>query len=280
MSVSTTAALTTRRRELHILLLVGLVAINLRSVIAAPAPLISQIRGDLGLSEATMGALVSLPVMCFALAAPLAGVMVKYLGIQRALLAGLILVVVATMVRPMGSVALLMVGTLLVGVGVTVGNVVMPALVKRDLPHRAAAGTSLFTAGMCVGAAAAAGLTPLLAQAMGWRVALASWALPATVAAAAWVLLILRSAPATDPPVSVPPPTPHRRLVTHPIAWAVAIFLGAQSWSYFSVTTWLPTYLTQQGGTSVTTSGLALSVYQVLGIVGSLLCADGGASCR
>ncbi len=250
------------------LLLVGLVAINLRSVIAAPAPFLTQIRGDLGLSEAAMGALVSLPVLCFALAAPLAGVLVRFVGPRRALLAGLILVVAATAGRPMGSVVLFMVGTLLVGVGVTVGNVVMPALIKRDLPHRAAAGTSVFTAGMCVGAAAAAGLTPMLAQATGWRVALASWALPAALAAAA-SMLVLRSAAGAEPPVSVPPPAPHRRLATHPLAWAVAIFLGAQSWSYFSVTTWLPTYLTQQAGTSVTTSGLALSVYQVLGIAGS-----------
>ncbi|MDP9821146.1 CP family cyanate transporter-like MFS transporter [Nocardioides massiliensis] len=251
------------------LLLVGLVAINLRSVIAAPAPLLTQMRGDLGLSEASMGALVSLPVLCFALAAPLAGVLVRYVGAQRALLAGLVVVVVATAARPMGSVALLIAGTLLVGVGVTVGNVVMPALVKRDLPHRAPAGTSIFTAGMCIGAAAAAGLTPLLAQTTGWRLALASWALPAAVAAAAWVLVL--GAPSdTELRASLPPPGPHRRLAAHPLAWAVAIFLGAQSWSYFSLTTWLPTYLTQEAATSVTTSGLALSLYQVLGIAGSI----------
>jgi CP family cyanate transporter-like MFS transporter len=50
----------------------------------------------------------------------------------------------------------------------------------------------------------------------------------------------------------------------------VTLLLGMQSLAYYAVTAWLPTLLVDDLGISVRTAGIGMSVFQVLGIVGTL----------
>jgi CP family cyanate transporter-like MFS transporter len=261
-----------RRPDLTSLLVVALVAVNLRHVIAASAPLLPEIRAGLDLSEVEAGALTTLPVLCFAFIAPIASALARRFAPERVILIGLVLVTAATFVRPLGGTGLLLAGTLVIGAGITLGNVVIPAIVKRDLPHRAVAATATLTGGMCVGAALAAGLTPVLAESFGWRWALSLWGVLSFAALLVWALVMRRR---TVPDVPGIPDVPVRRggvrlLLRHPVAWAVALYLAAQSWNYFSLTAWLPTYLHDRVGLTAGAGGAAMSVYQLLGIVGSV----------
>jgi CP family cyanate transporter-like MFS transporter len=264
-----------RRPDLTLLLVVALVAVNLRHVIAASAPLLPEIRAGLDLSEVEAGALTALPVLCFAFIAPIASALARRLALERVILLGLVLVTAATFVRPLGGTGLLLAGTLVIGAGITLGNVVIPAIVKRDLPHVAAAATATLTGGMCVGAALAAGLSPVLAAWFGWRWALSLWGALSLTALLVWVL-VMRRRPASDVPevpVSGGAAGGVRLLLRHPVAWAVALYLAAQSWNYFSMTAWLPTYLHDRVGLTAGAGGAAMSVYQLLGIVGSVVTA-------
>ncbi|GAB2688230.1 MFS transporter [Thalassiella azotivora] len=62
-----------------------------------------------------------------------------------------------------------------------------------------------------------------------------------------------------------------RAVWRHPTAWLVAVFLAAQSVGYYVVTAWLPTYLVEDGVTDLITAGVAATVFQVVGIAGTLL---------
>jgi CP family cyanate transporter-like MFS transporter len=66
------------------------------------------------------------------------------------------------------------------------------------------------------------------------------WALPALVAAAAWLPLALRS----HEPVPSPPRDP---LWRDPMGWSIAVFMGLQSMAFFSTITWLPEILVDDG---------------------------------
>ena len=70
-------------------------------------------------------------------------------------------------------------GTILAGGAIAIGNVLLPALVKRDFPTRAGAITGGYTMALQISAALAAGLSvPVAAAIGGWRGGLGIWARP------------------------------------------------------------------------------------------------------
>jgi CP family cyanate transporter-like MFS transporter len=138
-----------------LLFAVLLVALNLRGAIAAVAPVLPEIRADLSLSAGAAGLLTSLPVLCFAAASPASAWLARRVGLERAVLLGLAGLAVATVLRTLDDVPVLLAGTLAVGVAMTVGNVVVPVVIKRDFPLRAGRVTGLYTAALAGGAAMA-----------------------------------------------------------------------------------------------------------------------------
>jgi CP family cyanate transporter-like MFS transporter len=265
------------------LLAVLLVGINLRSPIAAVAPVLDEIGDDVGLTRATAGLLTSLPVVCFALAAPLAAWVGHRTGPARAIALGLVVVAVGLVARVLLGSGLLLVGTVVVGLGMTVGNVLVPVVIKRDFPLRAARVTGIYTATLAGGAALAAGLTAPMSEPWGWRVGLAAWAVLPVVALLVWwpgvvvperaaSVAAARAASARTEPVH-PGGVPHtsRSVWRQPMAWAVGLTLGFQSALYYSLTSWLPTLLREDLGLAREAAGTAMSVFQLLAIPATLV---------
>ncbi|MGY1694010.1 MFS transporter [Geodermatophilus sp. SYSU D00814] len=245
-----------------------LTAVNLRAAIAAVGPVLDDVRADLGLSAAAAGLLTALPVLCFALLAPAAAAAGRRLGAGPAVLGSLLLLAAAQGLRVLGGPPVLLAGTLLVGAAMTVGNVLLPAVVKAGFGRSAGTVTGLYTAALVAGAAAGAALTAPLAAVLGWRGALAAQGLPAVVAAVVWARAARHAVVAGPAPAA---PAGAVRLWRSPLAWAVTAVQALHSTLYFSLTAWLPTLLADRAGADAATGSLAASVFQVLGIAGSLL---------
>jgi MFS transporter, CP family, cyanate transporter len=246
-----------------------LVALNLRSAIAAVAPILPQIRSELHLTPATAGLLTTVPVLCFALLAPAAVMLGHRLGLYSAILLGCVGIVVGSVVRVLDGVSLLLGATVIVGAGMTVGNVLVPVVVKAEFPHRAGRLTGLYTAALVTGASISAALTAPFAELWGWRLALASWAVLAVLAAAVWWRTFTgrlgdrgemgREGAARTASVW-----------RSPVAWALAVFFGAQALCFYAVTAWLPTLLVDEARLTLAAAGAGASLFQVLGIAGTL----------
>lgn len=253
-----------------LLVAVLLVAVNLRGAIAAVGPVLPELRADLGLSAAAAGLLTTLPVLCFAVLAPAAAWLGRRLGTRTALLGSLAALAAGTVLRVLDGPPVLMAGTFVVGAAMTVGNVLLPVVVKREFRGRAGAVTGMYTAALAAGAALTAALSAPVAVVGGWRLGLAVWAPLALVAAIVWAAFA-RPAPAAD---SVPAEDRRPagvRVWRAPVAWAVSVFLAMQSALYYAVTTWLPTLLTEDLALDVGTAALAASAFQVLGIPGAVV---------
>jgi len=247
-----------------------LVALNLRSAIAAVAPVLPQIRADLGLTPATGGLLTTVPVLCFALLAPGAVALGRRLGLHGAILVGCAGIVVGSIVRVLDGVPVLLGATVVVGAAMTVGNVLVPVVVKAEFGRRAGQVTGFYTAALVTGAAISAALTAPIASVWGWRFALASWAALAAVAAGVWWLSSTPgwlSGGTRGAALPVRTTSPWRSAV----AWALGLFFGAQSLCFYAVTAWLPTVLVDEAGLELATAGAGASLFQVLGIAGTLV---------
>src|SRR5215218_7601522 len=238
-----------RSRLQGVLLVLGIVllAANLRSALTSVAPLIGQIRTDTGISNGVAGLLTTLPLLAFGVLSSLAPRLARRFDMERVLLASLLLLAAGIVLRSAGTVAVLFLCTAVLGAAIVVGNVLLPALVKREFPQRVGLMTSVYTTALGISGALAAGVSVPLAQltGMGWRGSLALWALPAIVAAVAWLPHLRRS----DQPenVSAQSPVGVSDLWRSALAWQVTLFMGLQSLTYYVTLTWLPEILQEDG---------------------------------
>ncbi|ROR93011.1 CynX/NimT family MFS transporter [Nocardioides aurantiacus] len=251
-----------------------LVALNLRSPFVAVAPITGQLRTDLGVGSAAVGLLTSLPVLCFGLLAPVALAVIRRSGIAQAVSICLGLVVVGSVVRSLGGYPLAVLGTLVVGAAITVGNVVVPVVIRRETPlPQAGVVTGVYVTAMNLGSMVVTLATAPVAQALGWRVALAVWALPAVLALAAWRWWRGRSGSRRAVPTGgaepAPSPSDVRIVWRTPIAWLLGLAFAGQASSYYALTAWLPSLLADEIGLGATGAGTASSVFQVCAIVGA-----------
>ncbi|HSJ68449.1 MAG TPA: MFS transporter [Anditalea sp.] len=253
------------------LLILGIILIsfNLRPSITAVGPLIPLIREDLDLSNAWAGFLTTLPLLTFATFSLFASGIGRRLGNARAILLGLVIIGVGTIIRVMGGSFLLFFGTALTGIGIVIGNVLLIPFIKVKLPHKIGLMTSIYTTGMTLLAAIASGVSIPLADipGFGWKGSLLFWALLILLGILFWIPQIKKNkvpvlaSDDLDIPVNIWKST---------LAWQVSIFMGVQSLIFFSLITWLPDMLIDRGFTA-TQSGYIVSGIQIVGLGGSFL---------
>lgn len=246
---------------------VVLIAANLRPTVTSVAPLLPDLRLELGLSSSAAALLTATPVLCFGLLAPFAPRIADRLGMERTLGLVLLAVAVALAVRVGAGALALFGGTILAGGAIAIGNVLLPALVKRDFPESAGAVTGAYTMALQVAAAAAAGLSVPVATAFGgWRPGLAIWALPALATLLLWLPQLRdRTRPAAAAAVGS-----LGELLRSPLAWQVTLFFGLQSLEFYAVVSWLPT-IYRDAGFSPSDAGLLLSVSTLAGAPAALV---------
>ncbi|MFJ6322888.1 MULTISPECIES: CynX/NimT family MFS transporter [unclassified Rhizobium] len=233
-----------------------LIAFNLRPVFSSASALLPEIRTGLGLSSFGTSVLTTLPVVCLGLFSPLAPRLAQRLGTERVLLGMILLLALGTALRGLPSIPMLFFGTALAGACIAIGNVLLPGVVKRDFPDKAALMTGCYTMALCAGAASAAGLTLPIEHALGGSLggALSAWALPALAVALLWLPQVIgtrNQARRTGFRVT--------GLWTDPIAWQVTLFMGLQSALAYCVFGWLVPILRERGLDGVT-AGAIVSV--------------------
>jgi MFS transporter, CP family, cyanate transporter len=242
-----------RRHPFLLGLVVALAAVNLRPAVASVGPVLPEMRADVPLSGTGAAVLTFAPVLCFGVLAGVAPRLARRLGIEPVLLAVMVAVAAGLAVRVLDGPVLLFVGTVVAGGAIAVGNVLVPPLVKRDFPSRAGLMMGVYTMAVSGSAAAAAGLTVPLGDAigLGWRGALAVWAVPAVLAAVTWLPRARAHTRTAQPPSG--------SLRRSALAWQVTLYFGLQSLSFYAVLAWLPS-IYRDYGLGAAEAGLLLSV--------------------
>lgn len=254
-----------------------LVSANLRPAITVVGPLIERIGADTGLSPSALGVLGAVPIVAFGLVAPVVHALGRRFGLERTILLSLLILVGGTLLRSAPGIdglpqaVPLYAGTALLSAGIGVGNVLVPAVVKRDFPDRVPLMTGAYTAALVGTAAVFSGVAVPLADLLNWELALAVPALFALLASTVWAL---RRAPVPEAPEDSAPSVAGGRLPTtlwrQPLAWQVSLYFGLQSTLFFTLLTWFPAIQTSHGITEAS-AGLWLGLFQAAGVVASLV---------
>lgn len=233
------------RRSVTFILLMVVVGLNLRPAMSSVAPLLTRLQESAGLSATAAGLLTTLPVLFLGLCAPLAPLLAKRIGSERALSAALILLATGLILRGLPLPGGLFVGSAMAGSAIGIGGTLLPALVKRELPGSADLLTGLYTMALCLGGALGAGFSVPLTQLLGsWQASLMSWSLLALLALILWHFQMPRTVHCIT---TAPPKSGISRLLKQPLTWHVMLFMGIQSSMAYIVFGWLPTLLVYRG---------------------------------
>lgn len=241
------------------------VAANLRASLTGVGPLLDQVQADLGLAPAVAGLLNTLPLLTFVVLSPLVPRLAARWGAEQLLGAALVVLTLGIALRWVPAAVGLFGGTVLIGAGIAVGNVLLPSLIKRDFPTKVGLLTSAYATVMGGVAAVASGVAVPISEVApgGWYTALGCWVLFALVAVLLWL-----------PQVRVPRRAAqairgHRLPWGSGLAWAVTAFMGLQSLGFYVVVTWLPQVF-QDNGMSAATAGWLLFLFQAVAVLTSL----------
>ncbi|MFJ4388734.1 cyanate transporter [Pseudomonas soli] len=248
------------------LLLVVLLALNLRPILTSIGPLLEPMRQGTGLGYQQAALLTALPVLCMGLIPLLQPWLRRWLSEHGGMLAGLAAIALACLWRlQLDSAWALIASAVVAGLGVAVVQGMMPGLVNRWFPNRLAASMGLYSAALMSGGGLAAVLGPGIAAHFGhWQFGLGLWALPALLAMAAWVLLRPRQHTPSLAAGSGGHWFGNRR------AWLLALYFGLINGGYTSMVAWLPAYHLEHGGTAQGGGELVglMTIFQVCGALG------------
>ncbi|WP_374208224.1 MFS transporter [Microbacterium sp. Bi128] len=259
-----------RRQLAYLGICLVLIGLNLRTVFSSFAAVLPEVTADAGLPAWAVMVLTTVPVTLLGVFAPLAPGLARRFGAERVLLGAMAVLTAGLLLRPLelpaaGHLPALLAGTAACGAAISLCNVLLPGVVKRDFPHRLGLMGGLYTTAICASAALGAGFTFPVFRASGeWTAALWFWALPAGV-----VLLLFLPPALRGRPGGAARPAGGVNVWRSAVAWQVTGFMVLQAMMSFSVFAWLAPILRERG-VDGGTAGLIVSASIALQMLGSL----------
>lgn len=257
-----------------------LVALNLRTAVAAISPIAAQIRVDIALDTVGLGVIGALPPVAFALSGLFGARLAHRVGLERLLVAAIAAMAVGHLLRGLaGAYWLLLAGSVVVFAGIGIANILLPPLVKRYFPDRIALITTLYVTVMAISTTVPAALAAPVADSAGWRTSLGVWSVLAVASLLPWVAVLLRhrreraALAGTDeaPELVDAPPRLIGRIWHSRTAWILAVIFALPSFHAYAVFTWLPELLVDVAGVTRVQAGALLALWSIMGVPAALI---------
>ncbi|WP_246165456.1 MFS transporter [Arthrobacter yangruifuii] len=251
---------------------VVLVAVNLRPGASSVGPVLAELQAGLGLDATAAGVLTALPGLTFAAVGALAVALSRKAGINGSIVLALAAVAGGLLVRAfVDSAVLFLVLTVLAFAGMAVGNILVPAFIKRHGGRHLPVLNSVYGTTLALGATLPLLFGGILAgtDAEGWRLSLGLWGAAALGACIFWAVLTLRTG--RDPVAAVGGGRRTRtRMRSSRTAVALSIFFGVQSMHAYVQFGWMA-QIYRDAGLEQATAGLMAAIIAGLGIPGGLI---------
>ncbi|WP_338706140.1 MFS transporter [Bacillus altitudinis] len=248
-----------------ILTVVGviLIAANLRAPITTVGPVLSSIRDDLGISNTLAGAIPTAILLTFALFSPFAPKITRRFSMEFLLFMSITLLLVGIGIRSFGRVDTLFIGTIIIGSSIAICNVLLPSFIKHHFATKLGLMTGLYAVSMNLFGAIGSGISAPISSSLGfgWSGSLGCWGILTLLTMIFWVPKLRNNQESLDffrkenkkRPIS---------LWRSKLAWNVTLFMGTQSFVFFTVISWIPEIL-ETKGLNANEGGWMLSLMQL-----------------
>lgn len=270
------------KKHLSLIIAIILLAVNMRAPIVSFGSVAKLIQADLQLSSAMIGLLGAIPMAAFAIGSILAPQISARFGLERSIvaLAGILTIMIAG--RVLGQATLFFIGTIGLSLMIALGNVLVPAIIKKYAKENLSAVTGIYSMSLSFFAGLSAGVVIPMANwsshyfkhVEGWRMALGVWSLMALMATMMWFWLSQKWQ-ANHPQQKQAPSTKHQSTPSvwrSSLAWWISGLMGLQSLLYYTLASFLGLLLVSRG-ISETTSGMVMLLLQCVAIPSGLFLA-------
>ena len=234
-----------------------LLAINMRAPIIGFGAVAKLVQQDLGLTTKTIGLIGTIPVMAFASSSFVAPMLSRRIGLENTMILATSLLAIGIFVRVAHpQLGFLLAGTVLLSLAISLGNVLIPAVIKKYTPNHIGLVMGSYSMFLSVFAGFASGIAMWLVSLSNWQFALGVWGWVSVAAVAAWLMvahLRLRQKISTHDAKVINQAVaeagqPSRKSVWKiPMAWWISAFMGLQSLLYYTLASFLPSLLIDKG---------------------------------
>lgn len=226
-----------------------LVASTLRAPLTAVGPVIDQIKDALHISNSVAGILTTIPLIIFGIISPLVSKITAKLTMSRTVFLAIAIILLALIVRVLGGFNFFIIGTLLLGVGIALNNVVLPSYVKWKFPMQVGIMTGLYSGTMNFTAGLGGGLSFPLSEIGGYRLSLSFWIIFGMIAAILWLPQMKSGSKAEKKMLEEVEHKDRKRfhVSRSKLAWSIALMMGFQSMIFYTFVAWVPSILVDRG---------------------------------
>ncbi|MEG0496539.1 MAG: hypothetical protein RR439_03120 [Carnobacterium sp.] len=132
------------------LLILGIVFIsfNLRAPITSVGSIVEMIRTDYLLSNGMAGFITTLPLLAFAFVSPFVSKISGKFTYGKTMFLGLVLILFGELIRSYTTILGLFIGTTCIGIGIAIGNVLIPSIINLKFPNKLGLVANMYTSGM------------------------------------------------------------------------------------------------------------------------------------
>jgi CP family cyanate transporter-like MFS transporter len=237
-------------------------SLTLRPMVTSVGPVLPEIRDELHMSATQASLLTVAPVVCFAIGAFFVPRMLVWISPNHAVAAALLLMFIGGIVRLGSTVATLLTGTVICGIGAAIGNIMGGIITRRDFASRVGLVMGMYVGVMSISSSTAAMVSfPLAQRSGGWRPSLALWAYLAIGVLALWT--VTQAGHRENRPMVSR--GSYRAIARNPAAWWLVVYFGFQSTNFHSLAGWLPSIL-RDAGIDGTSAGYMVSLMILLGV--------------
>lgn len=257
------------------LLGIVLVAFTLRVAVAAISPILSDIRVDIAISNIGVGLIGTLPPILLAVSGVIAPRVARSVGLDGGIVLALLLMTLGHLVRAFApDFAVLLAGSVVALAGTGIGNVLLPAIVRRYFPDRVALLTAVYGCIVGVSTAVPAAIAAPVAERLGWRFSLGIWSTTSVTALIPWLAIIAqehRHRLSDAVAVESPPSARVARLWRSPVAVYITVLFSTSTICTYAAFAWLPEILRDVAGSTPTQAGVLLAVTGIISVPGALI---------
>lgn len=254
------------KARVNFFILAGIIfiALNLRGPITAVGPIIDFIKNEYHLSNTIAGLITTLPLLAFAIISPF----VARFRYSTTMFVGLMCIVLGELIRSYTIEMGLFIGTMIMGSGIAIANVLLPSIVKARFPKSVGKIMGIYSLMLVVSATIGAGISVPMTVSLnlGWRNTLAFWIIIALIALYLWLPFLKGRRKYKNPRTllnSIP-------IYKYKSAWWITLFMGIQSLIFYSVVAWYPSILVDKGFSLHFASNMTF-LYQLCSIPASFL---------
>lgn len=251
------------------LLIIGIIfmATTLRTPITSVGPIVGLIKDDLAISNTLAGFITTVPLLAFALFSPIAPKLSERFGMERVLFYSIVFLTIGIALRSSSGIVTLYIGTAIIGLSISVGNVLVPGLIKRDFPLKVGIMTGIYSISMNASSAISSGLSVPIAIGigLGWKWALGIWGLLCVVAIIFWLPQLKKRKEKQEDTTASQRENKQVNLWKSALAWQVTFVMGLQSAIYYIIIAWYAEILVFNGFT-VTQAGLLLTIILIVSL--------------